>query len=641
MNKTNKVNNSSPSSTFFGKQNEALPLANHAEGILGGLEAMWRQGALCDVTLVVGDTQFRAHKPLLASTADYFYQLLLEQPDVNTYDFEIELKGLLPSTVGTLLECMYTGRVSITEDNVQELLAAAVYLRYYSIKDACTQYLFSRLSVPNCLNKLRLAKSFELESLSAEALKLASTNFLDVTCGYDFYQMDAQHLVELLGRDDLKVENELNVFRRALSWIDFDRSERLIHIKSIMEQIRLPLLSTADIVDHVESVDYLMSTPECQRFVQEALHYHCLPARQSMLQSPRTHPRCIEKKEVVLAIGGAPRLKSQAVSTDVLYLDPELNKWNILTKLTEPRHHHAVAILGGFLYVAGGESTNDQRSPLNTAFRFDPRTNSWLKIADMKNRRESFQLGVLAGMLYAVGGRVDEDHSLSEVERYNPSIDKWESIASISTPRRSVCVASHAGRLYAMGGSGQKRISSRVERYNPMTDQWDLRRSLPTPRFFALLEGIGDYLYLFGGATLGRNGKVTCVKEVERYNPSTDTWVTLAAMLEPRAEAGSAVFGETIFVFGGYNWDDNVRLQSAECYVPQKNEWQSVPHIDHAYTGIAGATLTVFDVTASYGEEEEGNERMTEQMKNLHSSSRTSQFSSFTMPRKASSLMQF
>ena len=58
---------------------------------------------------------------------------------------------------------------------------------------------------------------------------------------------------------------------------------------------------------------------------------------------------------------------------------------------------------GGFLYVAGGEETNDQSSPCNTAYRFDPRTSTWLQIDSMKERRESFQLGMLSGMLYAVG----------------------------------------------------------------------------------------------------------------------------------------------------------------------------------------------------------------------------------------------
>ena len=64
---------------------------------------------------------------------------------------------------------------------------------------------------------------------------------------------------------------------------------------------------------------------------------------------------------------------------------------------------YTAAVLGGFLYVAGGEPTNDQRSPVNTAFRYDPRNHTWLQIANMKNKRESFNLGVLNNMLYAVG----------------------------------------------------------------------------------------------------------------------------------------------------------------------------------------------------------------------------------------------
>ena len=63
----------------------------------------------------------------------------------------------------------------------------------------------------------------------------------------------------------------------------------------------------------------------------------------------------------------------------------------------------AVAVLGGFIYVVGGESQNNMKTPINKAYRFDPRTGSWLKIADMKKARESFQLCVLTNMLYAIG----------------------------------------------------------------------------------------------------------------------------------------------------------------------------------------------------------------------------------------------
>jgi hypothetical protein len=70
----------------------------------------------------------------------------------------------------------------------------------------------------------------------------------------------------------------------VLAWIDFDRPNRIHEAPLLMQQVHLPLLSTTDIVDHVETVDYLIKIPECQKLVQEALHYHCLPARQSILQ---------------------------------------------------------------------------------------------------------------------------------------------------------------------------------------------------------------------------------------------------------------------------------------------------------------------------------------------------------------------
>ena len=52
----------------------------------------------------------------------------------------------------------------------------------------------------------------------------------------------------------------------------------------LLQHVRFPLISPAALVDHVESVDYLEGVPECEALVKEALHYHCLPARQSLLQ---------------------------------------------------------------------------------------------------------------------------------------------------------------------------------------------------------------------------------------------------------------------------------------------------------------------------------------------------------------------
>ena len=61
---------------------------------------------------------------------------------------------------------------------------------------------------------------------------------------------------------------------------------RLGYGGEVLRQIRLPLMTATDIVDHVESTTYLMEVEECRELVKEALHYHCLPPRQSILQVP-------------------------------------------------------------------------------------------------------------------------------------------------------------------------------------------------------------------------------------------------------------------------------------------------------------------------------------------------------------------
>lgn len=74
------------------------------------------------------------------------------------------------------------------------------------------------------------------------------------------------------------------MFKAMVTWLDAKRQERLHHASDLMVTVRLPLLSPSTIVDSIESVTHLMDIPDCLKLVKEALHYHCMPARQSMMQ---------------------------------------------------------------------------------------------------------------------------------------------------------------------------------------------------------------------------------------------------------------------------------------------------------------------------------------------------------------------
>ncbi|OWF46970.1 kelch-like protein 9 [Mizuhopecten yessoensis] len=583
-----------------GDQKQTKTVEHLSETVLNGFEVLWRQNFLCDLAVITREKTFHAHKLVLVSCSDHFYDHFVEKRDFTHGDELVNLADLDSAIFEAILECMYTGKINLTEGNVEEILRVATSLGFFLIQDACEEFFMDHLDLKNCLQMLDTAFKYSLNRLSDKALGLSAKNFRSVTKRQKFKDLPMEQVVALYKRDDLDADHELEVFNNMIDWIEDDKQARRPHASNLLATIRLPLLSPATIVDSVESVSFLMDIPDCQTLVKEALHYHCMPSRQSVLQSPRTTPRRTIKNLSLLTVGGAPRLKTEPVSGEVRRYNVEGKAWDSLTDLPEPRHHHAVAVLGGFLYVAGGEKIFTNTTPTDTVFRFDPRLHTWLQVASMNHKRQSFPMTSLNGMLYVLGGREDEFKALSSVEKYNPQLDVWEEVPSLSSARRCVSAAVLNGRLYTAGGTGGgSNICTLdvVECYSPTNNKWQSKKPIQEARYFAHLLPVKGSLYLFGGASVGNMGKISCVESIEKYTPTSDTWVTLTSMKNPRSEFGCACLGSKIYVVGGHNWSTKERLSSVDSFDVDSQIWSdanTVP-ILAPLTGIACCALTLFD----------------------------------------------
>ncbi|XP_041464613.1 kelch-like protein 9 [Lytechinus variegatus] len=586
-------------STVVETSNVNVQGADHATKILGSVTTLWRKKQLQDVVLAVGHHRVGAHRLILAACSGYFCELFTSEEDDPSSDgeqFVYTLHGVGHEIVKMLLESMYTSSLAVTYENIDELLNAALYLRIQTALDSCTNFLLENLTSETCLRTLSVAISFDMEDIFERACQQVASHFVELSITDEFLDLSEETLLCLVSRDDLHVDDELEVFHACTRWLEHDLDSRLPYLVQLLRRVRLPMITPSEIVDFVESVPYIMRNPQCESLVKDALHYHCLPYRQSVLQSSRTVPRSSLHITTPIALGGQPRRTKEPVGCDVMFYKQASKEWVTLTEMEHPRHHHAAATLGGFLYIAGGRETTSAGSPLRSTHRYDPRINAWLHVADMIDGRESFQLGVLNGKIYAVGGRVDDKTSLSAVERYDPCRDVWEAVESLGDPRRCVAVAAHSNRLYAMGGSGNQKISSKVEYFDDDKDEWQACKCLRIPRFFSILLPHGDYLYLAGGATADSTGTVRCIPHIEQYNPRKDTWIQLSPMATPRAEMAGSVVNGMIYLIGGYNWESKSWLHSVEKYNIEEDDWESFKDYPKAFTGIAGCALTLYSM---------------------------------------------
>ncbi|NXR08079.1 ZBT17 protein, partial [Semnornis frantzii] len=109
----------------------AMDFPQHSKQVLEQLNQQRQLGLLCDCTFVVDGIDFKAHKAVLAACSEYFRMLFVDQKDVVHLDIS-NAAGL-----GQVLEFMYTAKLSLNPDNVEDVLAVAGFLQMQEIVSAC------------------------------------------------------------------------------------------------------------------------------------------------------------------------------------------------------------------------------------------------------------------------------------------------------------------------------------------------------------------------------------------------------------------------------------------------------------------------------------------------------------------------
>lgn len=77
-----------------------------------------------------------------------------------------------------------------------------------------------------------------------------------------------------------------------IAWVQHDLDVRRKHLASLMEHVRLPLLSQDYLVQRVEEEPLLKADLQCKDYLIEALKYHLLKGDgKTTFKTPRTKPR--------------------------------------------------------------------------------------------------------------------------------------------------------------------------------------------------------------------------------------------------------------------------------------------------------------------------------------------------------------
>ncbi|XP_031536073.1 kelch-like protein 32 isoform X4 [Vicugna pacos] len=387
----------------------------------------------------------------------------------------------------------------------------------------------------------------------------------------------------------------------AVRWLE--HSCHYQYMDELLQYIRFGLMDVDTLHSVALSHPLVQASETATALVNEALEYHQSIYAQPVWQTRRTKPRF--QSDTLYIIGGKKREVCKV--KELRYFNPvdqenaliaAIANWSELAPMPVGRSHHCVAVMGDFLFVAGGEveHASGRTCAVRTACRYDPRSNSWAEIAPMKNCREHFVLGAMDAYLYAVGGRNELRQVLPTVERYCPKKNKWTFVQSFD--RSLSCHAGYVadGLLWISGGvTNTAQYQNRLMVYEPNQNKWISRSPMLQRRVYHSMAAVQRKLYVLGGNDLDYNNDRILVRHIDSYNIDTDQWTRCNFnLLTGQNESGVAVHNERIYLVGGYSIWTNEPLACIQVLDVSREGKEEVfygPTLPFASNGIAACFL--------------------------------------------------
>ena len=509
--------------------------SKHVKHLLERVETQRRNDQFCDVTVLVKDKYFKAHKVLLSASSPFFRKLLSSGMKESNEDvIKIELDEATEDVMEDVLSYIYTGDVSITDKRAHNLIVTANYLFLPGLKTLASNFIKRNLSPENCIFNFYFAEKYDCRELKEKACEIVTSNFTEVMETEGFLRLQAKEVSDWISRDDIIVGAEEEVLNGVVKWVSYDKGEREAHFTELLHHICLQSIPGDFLLKEIVQEDLFSQNAEfALKFVLDAMKLKEWNSTDGQLS--KNYRKCLETyKDGIFVCGGKKALAyfptedkwcklrdaafdfqshclvqwkdkihifceySKTVGESEAFrqhYQPNIDSWGSIQS-DQIKSISSCIIFKGDLYVLSFKMNSEQKM-----YSYDAKTNCWNEV-DPPSRKQSNPCVVASDQhLYIIGGLSEQGQLLSRSTRFDPTHNTWENIAKINEARQSAFGAAMNGQLYIAGGMTQftNQVFSSCEVYSPLSNEWQLIGCLKKARYNASMVCLEGKLYVLGG----------------------------------------------------------------------------------------------------------------------------------------------
>ncbi|XP_072025713.1 ectoderm-neural cortex protein 1-like isoform X6 [Amphiura filiformis] len=345
---------------------------SHTPHLALGLSQLREQGTFCDITIILGNQQFQAHKAVLSASSSYFMSMFTSGFQESKRS-EVIIDGS-PESFTQLLECAYTGYFHLSPANVCGVFRMACYMDFTHAIKVCVDYLMKVHQV------IDLEDVFEMHSLAEShkdmtelverlRLRLLSNFKAVVETKYFLHHASKEFIVTCLSAEEIETETsqEEEILQSTLNWLRYDWHQRKMHTTDLLKKIRLGLVPP----DRLKQIlgDEILAIPECKEMIEEVAKVYATK-ESARIPLNQSHPDMFATRNTITAAVSMKRDFITNRDDNILFLQYRtkagLNRLNRIPDLpcTYPSYDFLeeasagsgfnTLTVGNQLYVAGG-----------------------------------------------------------------------------------------------------------------------------------------------------------------------------------------------------------------------------------------------------------------------------------------------
>ena len=279
-----------------------------AKTIFQRLSTLKDNPSFSDITVVVGSTEFKCHRAILAAVSDFFNAAFtIDMKEAR--EREIKLHDIREEIFSILLDCIYNGEYVLTQENLFEVWSAANMLQITFLTSQCEE-LFEEEIVPkiaadNCVEYLCEVRLLS-DKAKHQALEVICASFKEMCVQLKIHLLQTDEIKHVVANDKLNTPSEDDVIESIFRWAAHNSKPIFPDtIKTSSCEAGNHEETESLKCSNVQPVQQLGDVLECARYL--LISRSCL--FESLIQNPlaRADTKCQDIAERVLAYQARPQ----------------------------------------------------------------------------------------------------------------------------------------------------------------------------------------------------------------------------------------------------------------------------------------------------------------------------------------------